>query len=133
MTVFCLVVERGSLGDHMRDVLFLGAVALLQDRSEERALRSSQCEGVVRTEFRPAQLGSICGTKFAASLDTDHGRVEITYIVRDRDIDNETARQAYFDRIRGEGGSPWISGTLEFTDDDLACYRAVPPTRARQN
>jgi hypothetical protein len=49
-------------------------------------VRSERCEGVVRTNFSSALMGSIGGTKFIADVETEAGKTHVVFIVQDYDL-----------------------------------------------
>ncbi len=133
MTVFCFAVTKGSLDDHMRDVLFLGAVQLMRDRSERKTLKTQRCNGLIRTAFQRAVLGTIGGTKFAAALETERGSVEVTYIVRDRDIDAEIESGAHAKKTQRGSDGTWEDFDLLFGEAEFEEYKSVAPRETFDN
>lgn len=133
MPVFCFAVKKGSLDDHMRDVLFLGAVQLMRDRSARKTLKSTRLNGLIRTAFQHAVLGTIGGTKFAAALETERGSVEVTYIVRDEDIAAEIESGAYAKKTQRGSDGTWTDFDLIFDDEEFEEYKSVAPSEALDN
>ena len=133
MPVFCFAVKKGSLDDHMRDVLFLGAVQLMRDRSARKTLKSPRLSGLIRTAFQRAMLGTIGGTKFAAALETERGSVEVTYIVRDEDIAAEIESGAHAKKTQRGSDGTWTDFGLVFDGEEFEEYQSVAPSETFDN
>ena len=134
MEIFCLVVTNGTLNDYLRNVLFLAAIRLIRDRTERCKLHTSRCEGFVRTEFRAASLGSLSGIKFVGLVDSNAGRVEVSYIVRERDLPAELLDEQTHERVNaGEQLAIQRMGESELSDEDLDAFLGIPPTEVFPN
>ncbi|MBI4434344.1 hypothetical protein HY635_00795 [Candidatus Uhrbacteria bacterium] len=70
---------------HVR--LFLAAMVMQARKQQRLDLKQDDCEGRVTTAFESANIGGIAGTLFAAELDAEEGSTQVTFIVREIDLD----------------------------------------------
>ncbi len=84
--IYCLITKGIGLNDEIRTLLYQKACEMLDKSQEYRVVKSTHCEGVIETKFGYAGMGSIWGTKFTATLDTEKGAALVEFIVHDRDF-----------------------------------------------
>ena len=84
----CLMVQRVSLNDRMRNVLLAAAIEMLRRQGEKgagrRSVKDDDIEGVVSTRFQFACLGSFAGIEFLAEVETDFGKGKVKFIADPR-------------------------------------------------
>lgn len=84
--IYCLVVDGNLVDDDIRDMLLATAYQMAIGHQKKQRVKAEGCEGIVRTKFQRQSLVDIHGLVFMAELDTEKGRLAITYILRDQDL-----------------------------------------------
>jgi len=86
--IACLMVQQVSLTDGMRSALLMTAREMMLREGEKgagkRRVKNDDIEGLVRTHFLPAQLGSFSGIEFLAEVETDLGKGKVKFIADPR-------------------------------------------------
>jgi hypothetical protein len=77
------------LNDAVRNILFDTAQEMFSKRKDEQKVKSPWCDGVIHTKGKRAGLAEIFGIVFTAVIETDWGKVDIQYIVRETDFRSE--------------------------------------------
>ncbi len=76
--------EGAGLTDYLHFLLFAEAVRLLRTVGEvQRFKYGKDAEGWVRTSRQTGGMGVIYGTKFAATIEHEGGKTEVTYLIND--------------------------------------------------
>ncbi len=87
--IYCLMVNGAGLTNVIRNHLFTLAQEMIAERQNKRKIINDDCEGIVTSKGARASMGPISGFQFYATLETDRGRSEISYIIRESDIRTE--------------------------------------------
>lgn len=82
----CFMVSKISLTDSLRYVLYRSAWEMFQKEEQVRSIKTGECEGQIRCEYKHGSLGGIRGTMFSATLETDLGTGKVSFIVKDGDL-----------------------------------------------
>lgn len=94
--LYCLMVQRVSLTDSMRNELVSLAAALIRTRGEPGGdrvrFKRDDMAGELRTRYRVACLGTIVGMVFSAEIESDLSRGRVKFILDSAiaDLDLET-------------------------------------------
>lgn len=120
--IYCLMVSGRYVSPDMHDMLFTTAYLMCRERLKRKKVKTSFCEGVVRTKFESAWLGPLVGTLFLADVECEEGRLRVSYVVREQDLgDLEEIEEM---RMTGFGG--------EFDDPPVVSVRPNPIKRVSQ-
>lgn len=84
---YCVMIPRGRLTVSLCNKLFQAARTAVLEKREEINLDDPYCWGVVRTEMKNATLGGVTGILFSAKIESETGVVEVTYIIRRKDLE----------------------------------------------
>ncbi len=84
---YCLMMNGRGLTDEIRTFLYRMACEMFKKGEERKAVKSPDCEALVRTSFSYAAMGSIYGTKFVADVESSNGKNHVEFIVHDRDLE----------------------------------------------
>lgn len=120
--VYCFMVTWTITSDDVRDLLFVTAYHMIKSHARKRKVRSEECEGVVTTAFQHVSLAGISGIRFRAELETETGKLVVTYLVRNRDLDALEEAE--------EGA--WVSDD-DSPEDVLGRFRENPIRKAAQS
>lgn len=91
--IWCLMYTKPIVSDDVRDELLAVAYLMLKTSRTKQKLHTDECEGMVKTKFQRARVGDTLGILFAAHLETNAGELDVTYIVRDRDLEEMGASE----------------------------------------
>ena len=111
--IYCLMVSGVSLSRRMADVLFDTACMMLKKGEGRKRIKDIEIEGEIHTGFQDHRLGSVSGTEFIATVETELGSGTVKYLVREIDAEH---------RNKGE----WVP---YFSVEDLMDEIASPPSR----
>lgn len=84
--IYCLTFQGNLVSDDIRDALFSAGYLMIVGHEKRHRIKTDECEGIVRTAFQHQGLVDIYGVVFVAELETEKGKLTVTYIVRDRDL-----------------------------------------------
>ena len=104
----CLMVQKGPgvLEDDVRDALKLAACELAYQKIDRMIMVNDVCDGIIQTEWKTYNVGSLSGVFFRAQITEDTGDYFVNFLLNEDDL----ARGA--DIIREhrekEGGSGWV-------------------------
>ena len=84
--MYCIMFSR-PISDEVRDTLFANAYLMLRSMSKKKRVKTSYCEGFIKTNFKEIFLYGMTGIVFEARLETDTGDLKISYLVRHQDLE----------------------------------------------
>lgn len=87
--MYCLIVSRGALDHHLRDLLYIEATALIRGKNSKRTFNDEDGTGMVKTDGKRGNMGGITGIIFHAEVDWRDKEIHCSYIVRDNDLISE--------------------------------------------
>jgi hypothetical protein len=76
----CLMVSGMPLRDEVRTALALAALRMIKSGENHRAVKSEDCEGIIRTEFRESFFGSFSGVIFEADVESEKGHTKTRFL-----------------------------------------------------
>ncbi len=85
VSIHCLMNSSVVMTDKTRSLLFDIACGMLREGEQRKTFREDDIEGVVTTRMREQSIGAIVGTEFRAEVETEKGKGEVTFLVRDAD------------------------------------------------
>lgn len=80
-----------NLSDEIRSALFFAAQDMFKAQKDFKLLKSELCEGEITTEWKTARMGGVFGYIFSAVVAWENKDTQITYIVRQAEINPEDA------------------------------------------
>lgn len=83
--IFCVMSKGQALTDEMRTCLVKVAAQMVREKEEKCKIQTTAMEGCICTKFQRAILGSVSGFSFSAELESESGRTNVEFLVRDCD------------------------------------------------
>ena len=83
--IYCVMFSN-PISDDVRDTLFANAYLMLKTFSKKKRVKTSFCEGVIKTDLKPVALYGMNGVVFNARLETDKGDLTVSYMVRHQNL-----------------------------------------------
>lgn len=97
--IYCVMSSGKPLSNSVRDVLFDSAIKMVKDERDDFVVVHDDCQGILSTKWDTMTLGFISGFIFNASVNTEQGNTQVTFIVRTQDIESVNLSDGeWFDR-----------------------------------
>lgn len=89
--IYCVMLAGISLNETVRNLLFNKAQEMFQKKESSCTIAEDECEGYIQTDWQYESIGGTSGVLFKSELETNRGKVDVTYIVRPCEVNNYDA------------------------------------------
>ena len=77
----CFVMSGVPLNDAISNILMFAGRKMIEAGKNRQKIKSPVCEGVLRTEFGRALLGTLSGITFEAEIESDRGKTKVRFLL----------------------------------------------------
>lgn len=104
--IYCVMFDGMPLSDIARDRLWEAGCTCIRKNLQKLKVVNDDVMGIVKTKFESIQFGGVAGIRFDAEISTPKGNSTVTYLVPEKQIEEETPQNLRWVKGRANRHDP---------------------------